>query len=643
MLALVSPGAVAQTTVETPRTIRVVMDNAYAPYSFQSDEGKLQGILIDQWQAWERKTGIKVEIHALDWGEALRRMRAGEFDVIDSIVETAERRDYFDFTPAYTPIEASIFFRNEISGITDLASLKGFPVGVKVGDQHIDQLKANGVTTVILFENNDAIIGAAKQHKINVFVVDDPSALYLLNKADIEGEFRHSAPMFHDGLRRAVRKGNAALLREVSDGFAAIEPAELKQINEKWFGRTINSIGRYLTYAGYTVAAALLIIAGLAVWNRTLRKKVLQRTAALGESEQRFRRLVELMPVAVYVCDTSGIIQSYNNRAVELWGRGPKPGDTAQRYCASLRLYSPEGKLVPHEESKMAEVLRTGVPADDLEVVIERPDGSCITTLVNVAPLRNGKGELIGAMNCFQDITERKRAAKELEEANRQLRILSRRLFHLQEEERRHLARELHDEVGQALTAAKINLQAAMKESDGAKSKRIDETAAILERLLGQVRQISLDLRPPTLDDLGLVPALRSLLDQQGRRASVAVHLSAKNVPENLDPEIQTTCFRIAQEAITNAVRHANATRIDVELARENGNLRLQVRDNGRGFDADSVQAQAVGLGLIGIKERAALVGGRTKIVSSPNKGTTIEILLPLTPCGERANRGRTQ
>jgi len=643
MLALVSPGAVAQTTVETPRTIRVVMDNAYAPYSFQSDEGKLQGILIDQWQAWERKTGIKVEIHALDWGEALRRMRAGEFDVIDSIVETAERRDYFDFTPAYTPIEASIFFRNEISGITDLASLKGFPVGVKVGDQHIDQLKANGVTTVILFENNDAIIGAAKQHKINVFVVDDPSALYLLNKADIEGEFRHSAPMFHDGLRRAVRKGNAALLREVSDGFAAIEPAELKQINEKWFGRTINSIGRYLTYAGYTVAAALLIIAGLAVWNRTLRKKVLQRTAALGESEQRFRRLVELMPVAVYVCDTSGIIQSYNKRAVELWGREPKPGDTAQRYCASLRLYSPEGKLVPHEESKMAEVLRTGVPADDLEVVIERPDGSCITTLVNVAPLRNGKGELIGAMNCFQDITERKRAAKELEEANRQLRILSRRLFHLQEEERRHLARELHDEVGQALTAAKINLQTAMKESDGAKSKRIDETAAILEKLLGQVRQISLDLRPPTLDDLGLVPALRSLLDQQGRRASVGVHLSAKNIPENLDPEIQTTCFRVAQEAITNAVRHANATRIAVDLSCENGNMRLQVRDNGRGFDADSAQAQAVGLGLIGIKERTALVGGQTKIVSSPNKGTTIEILLPLMPCGERARRGRTQ
>src|SRR3984893_15393685 len=137
---------------------------------------------------------------------------------------------------------------------------------------------------------------------------------------------------------------------------------------------------------------------------------------ALRESETRFRRLVELMPVAVYVCDTSGIIHIYTHRAVELWGREPKSGDTAQRYCASLRLYTPDGKLVPHQESKMAEVLRTGVPAYDQEIVVERPDGSRITTQVNIAPLRNSDGELIGALNCFQDITERKRVELALDE-----------------------------------------------------------------------------------------------------------------------------------------------------------------------------------------------------------------------------------
>jgi signal transduction histidine kinase len=215
------------------------------------------------------------------------------------------------------------------------------------------------------------------------------------------------------------------------------------------------------------------------------------------------------------------------------------------------------------------------------------------------------------------------------------LRAFSRRLLEVQEVERRNLARELHDEIGQALTAAKISLQSAMVEADAAISTRLQESAASLERLLGQVRQISLDLRPPMLDDLGLVPALRGLLDQLGRRASVAVRFSAENIPENLDAEIQTTCFRIAQEAITNVVRHANATQIEIDLRCANGELRLLVRDNGVGFDVESRQGQRVGLGLIGIKERAALVGGRARIISSSGKGTAIEVSLPLTLRGE--------
>ena len=130
-----------------------------------------------------------------------------------------------------------------------------------------------------------------------------------------------------------------------------------------------------------------------------------QPDEVLRQIEERFRRLVEVMPVAVYVCDTSGILQNYNRRAVELWGREPKLRDPAECYCGSLRLYAPDGTLVPHQDSKMAEVLRTGIEARDLEVVIERPDRSRITVLVNIVLLRDGAGELIGAMNCFQDIT----------------------------------------------------------------------------------------------------------------------------------------------------------------------------------------------------------------------------------------------
>src|ERR1700731_5099686 len=388
MLALVSFGVVAQTTIETPRTIRVVTDNVYAPYSFQSDEGQLQGILIDQWQAWEKKTGIKVEIHAMDWGEALRRMRAGEFDVIDCIVETAERRDYFDFTPTYASIEVPIFFRDDISGITDIASLKGFPVGVKTGDQHIDKLKANGVTTVIPFQNYDAMIKAAKQHKINFFVVDGPSAIYLLNKMGIEAEFRHSVPIFRDELRRAVRKGDAATLRTVSEGFAAIEPGELRQIDEKWFVRTINRYGRYLTYAGYAAAVAILLIAGLAVWNHTLRKRVLQRTAALGESEKRFRQVAENISEVFWLSNPEATLTHYVSPAYEkLWGRS----------CDSLyaKPMSWIDSIHPDDRERIAEGVRLQSVRGqhDHTYRIIQPDGSLRWIRDRAFPVRDESGK----------------------------------------------------------------------------------------------------------------------------------------------------------------------------------------------------------------------------------------------------------
>ncbi len=359
-LALGMTGAVAQTAVEKPRTIRVVMDNAYAPYVFQSDDGKLQGIVIDQWQAWERKTGIKVEIHAMDWSDALRRMRAGEFDVIDCIVETPERRNALDFTPAYATIEAAIFFRDDISGITDLASLRGFPVGVKAEDQHIERLKENGVTTLIPFHNNDEIIEAAKRHRINVFVVDAPSALYLLNKMGIEGAFRHSVPFARDQLRRAVRKGDAALLRTVSDGFAAIDPDELRQIDEQWSGRTLyEGVGRYLTYAGYAAAAALLLIWGLLEWNRALSKRILQRTAALGESEQRFRRIAEELDASV-------------NQLRALAGRLMHAQDDERRRIAQM-LHETTAQDLAALKMHLARLNRTASPlrATDREAVTE--------------------------------------------------------------------------------------------------------------------------------------------------------------------------------------------------------------------------------------------------------------------------------
>ena len=222
------------------------------------------------------------------------------------------------------------------------------------------------------------------------------------------------------------------------------------------------------------------------------------------------------------------------------------------------------------------------------------------------------------------------------------LQALSAKLIEVQEAERRHIARELHDEVGQALTAIRINLLMLRRGGDAAAvSARIDDALLIVERLLGSVRQLSLDLRPSLLDDLGLAAALRWYVDGQAQRAGLLARVSIDALAHEPAPELAITCFRVAQEAVTNAVRHAAAKRIELELRERGGALELVVRDDGSGFDVAAARARAArgeSLGLLGLQERVELAGGHASIESSP-AGTEVRAQFPWPPPAPGAAR----
>jgi PAS domain S-box-containing protein len=567
----------------------------------------------------------------MNWGEALRRMRAGEFDVIDCVVETADRRDYFDFTPAYATIEASIYFRADISGITDLASLKGFPVGVKAGDQHIDQLKANGVTTVIPFENNDAIVEAAQQHKINVFVVDDPSAIYLLNKMGIGEEFRHSPPMFRDELRRAVRKGDAALLSTVVDGFAAIEPGELKEIDEKWFGRTINRYGRYVTYAGYAGVLAILLMAGLVGWNRTLRKRILQRTAALGESEQRFRQIAENIHEVFWLIDMVKQTTLYISPAYEaIWGR------TCESLYQAPRSFI--AAIHPDDRARVVDTIETDREHGfEVEYRVVRPDGSIRWIWDRGFPIKDKSKRFYRVAGLAEDITGRKQAEERLKATSEQLRALSASLSSAREEEGTRIARELHDEMGSALTSLKWDLESIEKScseaGNQAASSNIREKIAgmieVIDTTLDAVLRISSDLRPTILDDLGLLEAIEWQAQQFEARTGIACQVDSFVENVDLSREKATAVFRVLQEALTNVLRHAHATRVNITIAEEEAVFAFELRDNGRGITEEE-KTGSRSLGLIGMRERANLVGGTIEITGNGERGTVLTLRVPI-------------
>ncbi|MBS0558058.1 MAG: histidine kinase [Proteobacteria bacterium] len=220
---------------------------------------------------------------------------------------------------------------------------------------------------------------------------------------------------------------------------------------------------------------------------------------------------------------------------------------------------------------------------------------------------------------------------RELHMRNRALRHMTMRLEAAKEDERRHLARELHDEFGQALTSAKINLGLALARppsTDGA--ARISDTIAVIDGLLGQVRALSLDLRPPLLDEMGLVPALEGYLNAVSARSGLVLRqrLDAQAEWVALDREI--TVFRIVQEAVTNAVRHAGARTLDVSLIARDGGVAISVRDDGKGFDAGTtLAAGGPGLGLFGMRERALDLGGSWAVESGPGRGTLVTAFVP--------------
>ena len=199
--------------------------------------------------------------------------------------------------------------------------------------------------------------------------------------------------------------------------------------------------------------------------------------------------------------------------------------------------------------------------------------------------------------------------------------------LHLQqarEAERAHIARELHDEIGQNLTVIILHLDALLGSADHGMSRRLKECSATINQTLKAVRDLSLELRPPQLDTSGLTASVRWMLDRQAQASGLSIEFPVEPSLGRLPPDLEITCFRIAQEAVTNVVRHSRATRLWVELFKRRATLHLIVRDNGVGFDvaeANRKAVQGVTFGLVGMRERVQCVGGHFKISSVTARG----------------------
>ncbi|MBT9499207.1 MAG: transporter substrate-binding domain-containing protein [Zoogloea sp.] len=251
----------------------------------------MEGYLVDLWALWEKKTGIRTILTATNWAEAQRMIQAGEADVIDMIYRTPPREPLYDFSPPYADLPVVIYTHTSIGGISSTSTLKGFQIGVQAGDACIDILAGNGITTLVQYRNYSDLITAAQREEIKVFCLDEAPANFYLYQAGAQNIFRHAFELYKGQFHRAVRKGDAAALQQVTQGMTAITAEEEEALRKKWFGTPLAvDLRAYSHYVGWGVLAAAAVGTLLLVWNITLRRQVSAKTATVSSTLNELRQ-----------------------------------------------------------------------------------------------------------------------------------------------------------------------------------------------------------------------------------------------------------------------------------------------------------------------------------------------------------------
>lgn len=254
-----------------------------------------------------------------------------------------------------------------------------------------------------------------------------------------------------------------------------------------------------------------------------------------------------------------------------------------------------------------------------MELRALREDGQEVPVEISLSPCSTPAGRFV--IVAIRDVSERK-----------QLRRLGAGTLQAAEEERRRIARELHDDTAQCLAALLVRLRILRRTADPeSREGLLDEMHAELADAVEGVRRISQGLRPPALEDVGVEAAIRSHLRGLLARVEVDVELDVERIDGFTDAEGRLVVYRVVQEAMTNVVRHAGARRARIDVRLEGEEIAVRVRDDGSGFDADAMRLQGRGLGLLGMDERARLVGGRLRVDSTPGEGTLVELRIPRT------------
>jgi len=264
--------------------LRVYGDDNYPPFLFRTEEGTPTGYLVDLWQLWQAKTGVKVDFVAMKWADAQAAMGRGETDVLETIFRTPDRERIYDFTEPYADLPVAIYSHVSITGINDTDTLRGFLVGVMEGDACIETLKRSGVTHLRYYPSYSALIQGAMAGDVKLYCLDEYPANFYLYRLGAQNDFRKAFALYQGQFRRAVHKGDRATLQLVESGMAAISAEEKAALREKWLLNPPAGTPPYARFLGFTLLGLAALGGVLLFWNRSLRRRVAAKTTALKQA-----------------------------------------------------------------------------------------------------------------------------------------------------------------------------------------------------------------------------------------------------------------------------------------------------------------------------------------------------------------------
>ncbi|HOX48973.1 MAG TPA: transporter substrate-binding domain-containing protein [Spirochaetales bacterium] len=610
-VALLAGGgaAAAADKAAAPGYIRVLCDENYPPYAFRDEEGRLEGIVVDQWKAWEKATGVSVEILGLPWAGALSAFARGEAEVLDTVFATDERRENWLFTKPYAAVEVPVFIHKSLSGIAGPADLRGLKVAVKDGDAAIGELVRRGVYELSLFPSYEAIIEAAARLDYRVFCVDGPPANYLLYKKRIDRDYRVAFILNRGAFSRAVRKEEAGLMPLVERGFESLPKSAYEAIDRKWMGSELERridlrVVALVGGAGAVAIAALFALAWI------LRRRVARATAELSEklllleaSEAKNRAFITALPDFFFVFDKEGRFLEFSSSTPEFLAMSPAA--FLGKRMAELGL--PAG-IAEGFEAKLAEALGTR-RMTTYEYELETGAGR-----------RRFEGRIVPlgaerALLVARDVTE---ARSQEERINASL------------AEKEILLKEIHHRVknNMQVISSLIQLQsyAILDERDRELSRetqsRIRAMAAVHELLY----------RSPDLASIEASDYLRSVSEELALGYDFG-NIDFQGDATQLGIDEAVPLGLVANELILNAIKYAYGPGrrgpVEASLRKEGAELVLRVRDEGRGLPPGLDPAASDSMGFTIVRSLAAQLGGSLAFGGPPGFQAELRFVPP--------------